>query len=185
MKTTTGVRTQEARRKPGFSFAPDTEHVKPHHRQDAGKCTGTPTSRRKSAGNMGIRKVRKPVRTSIAVLIIVTMSAVLGCTQAPEPVYVTATPDPRVVSATAEARAETERQVPGIHQGHGRGDSPHPGAGVRHPDEGGRGPGDGNPTGRDQPVRGPNADGDNHRPSKGRPRKGDGPSQERTLRRGT
>ena len=51
------------------------------------------------------------MRTSIAVLIIVTMSAVLGCTQAPEPVYVTATPHPRVATETAEARAETERQV--------------------------------------------------------------------------
>ena len=51
------------------------------------------------------------MRISTAVLIIVTMSAVLGCTQAPEQIYVTATPDPRVLSATAEARAETERQV--------------------------------------------------------------------------
>ena len=48
------------------------------------------------------------MRISIAVLIIVTLSAVLGCTQAPEPVYVTATPHPRVA---AEARAETERQM--------------------------------------------------------------------------
>ena len=55
--------------------------------------------------------MRKPVRTSIAVLIIVTLSAVLGCTQAPEPVHVTATLHPRVATETAEARAETERQV--------------------------------------------------------------------------
>ena len=51
------------------------------------------------------------MRTSIAVLIIVTMSAVLGCTQTPEPVYVTATTHPIVATETAEARAETERQM--------------------------------------------------------------------------
>ena len=55
--------------------------------------------------------MRKPVRTSIAVLIIVTLSAVLGCTQAPEQIYVTATTHPRVATETAEARAETERQM--------------------------------------------------------------------------
>ena len=51
------------------------------------------------------------MRTSTAVLIIVTMSAVLGCTQAPEQIYVTATPHPRVATETAEAKVETERQV--------------------------------------------------------------------------
>ena len=51
------------------------------------------------------------MRTSIAVLIIVTMSAVLGCAQVPEQIYVTATPHPRVATETAEARAETERQM--------------------------------------------------------------------------
>ena len=72
---------------------------------------GDPHLPSENAGNPGIRKVRKPVRTSTVVLIIVTLSAVLGCAQAPEQIYVTATPHPRVATETAEARAETERQM--------------------------------------------------------------------------
>ena len=53
----------------------------------------------------------KPVRTLIAVLMIIAMAAVLGCTQASEPIYVTATPHPRAATETANARAENERQV--------------------------------------------------------------------------
>ena len=51
------------------------------------------------------------MRISTVILIIVTLSAVLGCTQAPEQIYVTATTHPRVATETAEARAETERQM--------------------------------------------------------------------------
>ena len=51
------------------------------------------------------------MRIPTVVVIIVALSAVLGCTQAPEQIYVTATPHPRVATETAEARAETERQV--------------------------------------------------------------------------
>ena len=59
----------------------------------------------------GGKEGTKPVRTSIAVLIIAILSSVLGCAQAPEPIYVTATPHPRVATETAEAKAENERQV--------------------------------------------------------------------------
>ena len=80
----------------------------------------------------------------------------------------------------------------GIHQSHGRGDSTHPGAGVRHTDEGSRGPGDaptdaGHPAdnssrGEVQPIRDADPaagaggdpasrDSDKHHPTTWRPRK--------------
>ena len=51
------------------------------------------------------------MRISTVVVIIVALSAVLGCTQAPEQIYVTATPHPRVATETAEARAQAEQQM--------------------------------------------------------------------------